>query len=181
MSEGMEFTREAPVKIEPRYGVITAKIGSEFVHTIGIEIELNEPEYSCFAPGSPAPNDKVKSGVNKSNPHYKYGEKADANGRIGFKRTHALPGSKHLKAVEDISRLQPELAKHVKWECRHPECAGKKFASKAECVRSHRPNKDLRREQQTHLIYGVLELAATKDAKTGETTPAYFDLLSDEE
>lgn len=181
-----EELRIPQAALKKRYGVITARIGTEHMHTLGIEVELNEPDRSVWAPGQPSPNAKIRSAVDKFNPRYRYIQRADEHGRAGYCRSHALPGALVMLVVEDISRLPEEYLDRVEWKCFHHGCAGKKWPTKDACVRAHPNQKELRDTMQTHLIVGVLEIAGTKDQKDKDGKvvsgkPALLNFLSDEE
>lgn len=67
----------------------------------------------------------------------------------------------HLN-VNDISRLDPELRDRVRWFCMHPECAGKRFATKEELVSSHADQKVLIKNEEKHLCMGVITMPPVK-------------------
>ena len=125
--------------------------------------------------------------------------------RIGFMMDHVLehdltlPSGRRLKArqkvhlsVQDITR-HVDAAPHTTWICRHPDCAGKRWESKAKLLNDHPPNKDLAKAEQTHLFYAVawvpgVDAQEEKRAKDGAIVQEKRDaqlpklvLLSDEE
>lgn len=138
-----------------------------------------------------------------TNPKPRYGTIA---ARIGAQFEHkleqdlTLPSGRLLKkggkihlTVDDITRLAADEVEHVKWMCRHPQCAHKRYPNKGQLLRDHPGNRDLEKAEETHLYVGVawlpgVEAQPAKTDKTGaivqeaiEARPARLRLLSDEE
>lgn len=170
-----------------RFGLIPARIGADVPHKIGVELSIDEPLYST---ATQSLGSKTRTRLAPANPKILFAP----NARGELIATKALPGATVYLTVQDLSRLEPELADSVKWVCRHPDCAGKKHDSKAALIQSHPKNRDLiddaekdPRGGHAHVYYGVLEIAAAdakKDGKTGAVQAAQAStvmLLSDEE
>lgn len=169
------------------YGLVAAKIGSDFAHKIGVPMPLEKPEFATRSPRSAL---KARTVIGNRSPLYEYG-KSDIDGSTVAIR--ALPGATVMVQVQDLSRLEPELLAHGHWTCRHRECHGQKWDSKESLRRSHATHKDLVEAAerdvygQQHTYYFVLEIAGTpekRDEKNGkliaEAVPPVIMLLSDE-
>jgi len=100
-------------------------------------------------------------------------------------------GGKIYLEVEDLSQVVD--TKDVRWFCKHPECSGQSWKTKAELVAAHPPKKVLTASMETHLYVAVLNVPfvpATEEqrAKNGELLVAATEkknasvrLLSDED
>lgn len=64
--------------------------------------------------------------------------------------------------VKDISRLDADVRHRVRWFCSHPECAGKRYASKEELIAGHADQRALIKNEEKHLCMGVVELPPVK-------------------
>ena len=105
-------------------------------------------------------------------------------------RILAAGGKIHLE-VEDLSQVLD--TKDVKWVCRHPECAGQAWKTKAELIAGHLPKKALAAAMETHLYVAILNMpyrqaVEEQRAKNGELLVAAIEkkdatirLLSDED
>ena len=106
-------------------------------------------------------------------------------------RVEAAGRTIHL-TIQPLDR-NPEIEPHVKWVCRHPDCAGKEFATKKELVASHKTNRELEQLEESHCYHAVAHVPgqAAKEEKRGkhgevleEGSPARLPtivLLADEE
>lgn len=154
--------------VKKRYGLIAARIGRSFGHKLGVAMPLETPAYSTTmakVPGmAPA---RTRLGGGKS--HIEFGRREGHNTPVPVR---ALPGATVQLEVQDITRLEADLAPHVKWVCMHPGCAGARFDSKDELFRAHEDNarlvEDAERDPRggaPHLFYAVLELAGKPEKK----------------
>jgi len=181
-------------QFKKRFGLIAARIGASFVHKIGVAMTLEAPEY---ATATKAVGARTRTRVTQQSSLFEYGKNPLDGSRCA---TRALPGASVQLEVQDISKLEPEEAKLLKWVCNHRECQGKRWNSKEEMVRAHGKQKDLIEDAerdphgQPHVYYAVLEIAGTpdkeevKDPKTGKVLepavagePATILICSDEE
>lgn len=160
----MDTLTHAPIPAKKRFGLIAAKIGVDMVHKLSVELPMMAPRYST---NTQADGLLARTRIAKANPAYKY----DRNERGETYAASALPGANIYLVVQDISRLEPELVQHVKWMCRHPDCAGQRHATREDLIRSHGDNRDLIAEAersivgQAHIYVGVLELTGKRNDK----------------
>lgn len=149
-----------------RYGCIAARIGADMSHRLGIDMPVEPPQYatatnvrSATRPG------KVRKDASQFVLERDDRQPMPAGTPAPLVPTVVKAGTRITLTVEDITRY-PEEGKAAHWVCRHPECSGKTFASKRDLLAAHLPNKDLEKEEQTHLYYAVFEQAG-KPGKAG--------------
>jgi len=181
-----------------RYGCFAARIGADVNHKLGIDMPVEPPQYGT------ALNVRSATARKGGRDLSQYVIQQDTRQAAGPGGSHpnvpkaVKAGQRVSLTVEDISRY-PDEAEHAAWICTHPECAGKRHASKRELLASHDSNKDLTSRQEKHMYYAVFEEAAhpgspgrpeerdaegkvTKKGVPGrDETPARVILLSDEE
>lgn len=175
-------------QFKKRFGLIAARIGASFAHKIGVPMTLDAPEYST---ATKAVGAKTRTRVTQQSANFEYGRNPLDGSRCA---TRALPGATVQLEVQDISKLEPEEARQLKWVCNHRECQAKRWNSKEELGRAHGKQKDLVEDAerdphgQPHVYFAVLEIPGTdeqKDPKTGKVTepatPATIIICSDEE
>jgi hypothetical protein len=173
-------------QLKKRFGLIALKIGAPVAHKIGIEMPLDEGEYSST---TKAVGGKTRTRATPQSSHYAMGRN-----RLGEQvPVKALPGATVYLEVEDLSRCSEEDVEAMRWACQHPECAGKRWATKDDLARDHGKQKDLIAQAngdphgQAHVYFGVIEIPAQPERKDdkGKTvsapTAAVVMIVSDEE
>lgn len=139
-----------------RFGCIAARIGADVSHKLGIDMPVEPPQYATAT--------NVRSATRKLGPknstQYEYvadDRQPTAPGVPAPKVPKVVKaGSRVHLTVQDITRY-PEEGEVAHWVCHHPECRGEKWASKRELLAAHPNQKDLERDQQTHMYYAVFE------------------------
>jgi hypothetical protein len=176
-----------------RYGCIAARIGADVSHKLGIDMPVQPPQYGTATNVRSATR---RGGKAAKESQYEMGPDERQLNPSGIGKLMVpkvvKAGTRITQTVEDITRY-PDEAKAAYWVCHHPECRGEKHKSKKDLLAAHPPNKELAKEQQTHMYYAVFEEAGTpakpaqldaegkvKKAEV-EAVDARVLLLSDEE
>jgi hypothetical protein len=174
---------------QKRYGLYPARIGWTFAHKLGIEMPLETPKYPVTAKQLGAtPGARTRARVVE--PHFRMGTSPVTGENVAVA---ALPGATVMLDVQNLIDVEPEVARHVKWACQHPECAGKRWESRDKMRAEHGDEMKLReaakmdpRGGRAHCYFGVIEIAAKPESKDdkGRVSPAVgatVMIVSDEE
>lgn len=160
-----------------RLGLVPARIGTNIVVKLGVQLALDAPEY---------PTGTASIKLSRSKSKLKKADTRYERDPVTNFPTKANPGTRAQFEVQELSALPVEQQEQVEWRCTHPGCSGQAWSTKADLVADHGDNRELIKRSenedvrggQPHLYYAILEtkeqqeVLEVKDANGKVTTKA---------